>query len=264
MSNDLWKQDEFVGAAGLARWRSYIATWISAMASPRYLRVDRRPVFKILGPYNFLARQCGGNTTLALSLIAQLRAQAVNAAVGDPLIGGGWIGETQSLPPPEHRPEIYQGIAVDYTGTYNSPGRSPSLGRCAESGTVLPFSQLANHNDGTLWANHSRDAVPWVPNIDAGYDTRPAAGANLPGRCSFGDPTRPQWEAYLRKVKNKLQSPDARLGFPLRGGGVQPAVTIYAWNEFAEGGIVAPTQGEGWTKLLGIATVFGDSRADRE
>ena len=67
---------------------------------------------------------------------------------------------------------------------------------------------------------------------------------------------------YLRKVRAKLESPGARFGFPLSGGGVQPAVTIYAWNEFAEGCIVAPTQGEGWKKLLGIAAVFGAERAD--
>ena len=169
---------------------------------------------------------------------------------------------------------------MDYTGDYDSAGRSPSLGKCANSGTVLPFSQLADYNDGSLWSNHSKDAVPWVvrsqaiqkiydrtfcsdidclrfqPNIDAGYDTRPAA-PNISGRCSFGEPTQPEWEQYLRKVKAKLESPGARLGFPLSGGGVQPAVTIYAWNEFAEGGIVAPTQGEGWSKLLGIAAVFG-------
>ena len=43
----------------------------------------------------------------------------------------------------------------------------------------------------------------------------------------------------------------------MSGGGVQPAVTIYAWNEYAEGGIVAPTKGQGWAKLEGIATTFG-------
>ena len=83
------------------------------------------------------------------------------------------------------------------------------------------------------------------------------AGNNLSGRCSFGEPTQQQWVEYLRKVRAKLLSPGARLGFPLSGGGVQPAVTIYAWNEYAEGGIVAPTKGQGWAKLEGIATTYG-------
>jgi hypothetical protein len=32
---------------------------------------------------------------------------------------------------------------------------------------------------------------------------------------------------------------------------------IYAWNEFGEGGIVAPTRGEGMMKLQAIRLVFG-------
>ena len=50
MSNDLWKADELVGPDGLARWLSYSATWVGAMASPRYLKVDGRPVrhFRII------------------------------------------------------------------------------------------------------------------------------------------------------------------------------------------------------------------------
>ncbi len=34
------------------------------------------------------------------------------------------------------------------------------------------------------------------------------------------------------------------------------AFTIYAWNEYGEGGILAPTAGEGFTKLQMISTVF--------
>ena len=197
LSNDLWQANEFVGPAGLARWYSYVDTWVGAMANPRYMKVDGRPVFKILGPYNFLARQCGGNTTLALSLIAQLRLRALAAGVGNPLVGGGWIGETQVAPPSENGRVIYQGIQVDYTGTYNSAGRSPSLGDCVNSGNILPFRQMADYNDGALWGNHSDDAAPWLPNIDAGYDIRPAVGANVSGQCTFGVPTQLEWEAYL-------------------------------------------------------------------
>lgn len=47
-----------------------------------------------------------------------------------------------------------------------------------------------------------------------------------------------------------------QLGIPNRNGTVQPAFVIYAWNEFGEGGIVAPTQGDGLMKLEGIREVF--------
>jgi hypothetical protein len=34
-------------------------------------------------------------------------------------------------------------------------------------------------------------------------------------------------------------------------------VLVYAWNEFGEGGFVAPTHGEGFMKLECIREVFG-------
>jgi hypothetical protein len=50
------------------------------------------------------------------------------------------------------------------------------------------------------------------------------------------------------------------LGYPLPGGARQKAFTIYAWNEFGEGGFVAPTKGEGAMKLQAIEEVFGRPR----
>jgi hypothetical protein len=38
---------------------------------------------------------------------------------------------------------------------------------------------------------------------------------------------------------------------------VQKSFVIYAWNEFGEGGIMAPTVGEREMKLEGIQSVFG-------
>ncbi len=38
------------------------------------------------------------------------------------------------------------------------------------------------------------------------------------------------------------------------------AFTIYAWNEFGEGGILAPTTGEGFMKLQTISAVFNRTR----
>ena len=69
----------------------------------------------------------------------------------------------------------------------------------------------------------------------------------------------------MRQVKAVVEAPGANFGFPCSSGGdgdgdgdsVQPALTIYAWNELGEGGILVPTRGEGWMKLQSIARVFG-------
>jgi len=62
------------------------------------------------------------------------------------------------------------------------------------------------------------------------------------------------WTATLKQLKADLAK--GVYGFPLPDG-VQPAFTIYAWNEFGEGGILAPTRGDGYMKLEGIRAVFG-------
>ena len=63
----------------------------------------------------------------------------------------------------------------------------------------------------------------------------------------------------LRQVKAQCEDPANRFGFPdaSRPAGFQPAFNIYAWNEYGEGGIMAPTQGDGFMKLDTIAKVFG-------
>jgi hypothetical protein len=92
----------------------------------------------------------------------------------------------------------------------------------------------------------------------AGFDPRPWQEHSP----SFASPTSDEWEAALRQGKAAIESPGANFGFPssAAASGVQPALTIYAWNEFGEGGIVAPTVAEGWMKLQAIARVFGSQQ----
>ena len=72
----------------------------------------------------------------------------------------------------------------------------------------------------------------------------------------FAFPTEEEWTEALRDMRADLDR-IGTLGLPLPGGGRQKAFTIYAWNEFGEGGIVAPTRGDGYMKLESIGTVFG-------
>ena len=48
---------------------------------------------------------------------------------------------------------------------------------------------------------------------------------------------------------------------PLPSGALQPAFNIYAWNEFGEGGIMAPSNGWRYRRLEAIASVFGVDQA---
>jgi predicted amidohydrolase len=63
-------------------------------------------------------------------------------------------------------------------------------------------------------------------------------------------------KAWTAAMRQRLEN----LGFPLPDGLRQKALTIYAWNEFGEGGFLAPTRGEGYMKLGAIQEVFGRLR----
>jgi hypothetical protein len=74
-------------------------------------------------------------------------------------------------------------------------------------------------------------------------------------RPSFAFPTREEWTAALKKVKAALDK-YPKLGIPVKGGR-QKMLMIYAWNEFGEGGIMAPTKGEKYMQLEAVHEVFG-------
>lgn len=59
----------------------------------------------------------------------------------------------------------------------------------------------------------------------------------------------------------QCQNASNHFGFPDASSpsGFQPAFEIYAWNEFGEGGILAPTKGDGYMKVETLAKVLGRS-----
>ena len=169
---------------------------------------------------------------------------------------------------------VTDNVAYDWTGTYNSappvcPGQPDWVcarykdawapNATATGARVFPYAEMASYQ-ATARGNHTLDPVPYVASLIAGFDPRPWQ-EHAP---SFAAPTVAEWEAALRQAKSAVEAPGTNFGFPRGGrgpggggGGVQPALTIYAWNELGEGGILVPTRGEGWMKLQAIARAFG-------
>ena len=122
---------------------------------------------------------------------------------------------------------------------------------------------------GAGGATASRPGAP-APATSLGGFARPSATAAATGarspwreqRASFFFPTDTEWEAELTMVKAQLAPGGTpNLGFPLPSGALQPAFNIYAWNEFGEGGIMAPSHGWRYRRLEAIASVFGVDQA---
>lgn len=223
-------------------WDSACVEWLAAMRHRSYLRVGGRPVFKIHGLHHFF-QQNGGDARRVTQRIERMRRLAQSVGVPNPLIGAGVMATGV--------PDGEAVAAFDYLTTYMDV---PNLPQRAEP---YPYAQLLALAEEAWRTYATQSAKPYVPYLPAGWDPRPWADP----RPSFAFPTREQWKEALLKVKTALHKHD-RLGYP-KVGGRQKAVLIYAWNEYGEGGIVAPTRGEGYMKLEAIRQVFGENPLDK-
>lgn len=226
-------------------WDRCVATWVAAMKHPGYLRVDGRLVFKVHGVTQFL-RTHNNDLGLCRKRLDTLRGAAREAGLGEMIIGVGISGRTPPLgsrwPP--------AGL-FDFTCTYMTV---PDI---EGSETEYPYTALAKQAR-TARKNRVSDPIPWMPYLAAGWNPRPWTHPRAAPHYQrfFEFPTREEFTDELEAMKEAF-SKHSSLGLPRKDGTQQKAFTIYAWNEFGEGGILAPTKGRGYMMLECIRDVFG-------
>ena len=235
---------EAFSATNDEQWAACIRAWLPALRHPSALRVDGRLVFKVHDAYRFVMGN-GADAARCRARLDQLRGAVRAAGLGEMAIGGGVMSRTKIAP------DAVVAQAFDFTATYMS------LPEVAVREDEHPYDALAAEARAAR-ALHADDPIPWVPYLAAGWNPRPWTHPNADPnhRRFFAFPAREAWVAELKAVRDDLAK-GARLGLPRRDGSLQPAFTIYAWNEFGEGGFVAPTPGEGAMKLEAIRDVFG-------
>jgi hypothetical protein len=215
------------------------------MQHPSYLRVDGRLVFKVHGVTQFL-RANNNDLDLCRQHLDTLRDAVQNAGLGEVIIGVGISGQTPPLGAKWPPAELF-----DFTGTYmcvpEIEGRE----------TDYPYAVLSKQARTTL-RNRVSDPLPWMPYLAAGWNPRPWThpGAAPHYHRFFEFPTRADFENELNEMREALVKHPS-LGLPKKDGTRQKIFTIYAWNEFGEGGIVSPTKGRGTMMLESIRSVFG-------
>lgn len=228
-------------------WNAAVATWVEAMKHPSYLRVDGRLVFKVHGISQFLKTN-NNDYELCQKRLDTLRDAVRDASLGEMIIGVGVGAPTPPLglrwPPAE---------LFDFTATYMGVPKDVEAQE-----TDYPYATLAEKTR-TWRENRVSDPLPWMPYLAAGWNPRPWTYPTAPAHYQrfFEFPTRAEFTDELKAMKESLDKHPS-LGLPKKDGTQQKAFTIYAWNEFGEGGIVAPTQGNGTMMLECIENVFGD------
>jgi hypothetical protein len=219
-----------------ASWENTCRTWCAAMRHPSYLKVGGRPVFKVHGLHAFRLQNPDAPTQVG-HRIRTLRNIAQQAGLPNPLIGAG--ASPLGVPLPEAL------APFDFVTTYMEV---PRLEQQAE---LYPYEKLLDVAEKG-WKDYATHcSKPYIPYLPAGWDPRPWKDP----RPSFQLPNHRQWQAALNSVKLTLEQHET-LGLPTPQGR-QKLFLIYAWNEFAEGGIIAPTHGDGTMKLQTIKEVFG-------
>jgi hypothetical protein len=225
-------------------WAECIKVWVEAMKHPSYLRVDGRLVFRVHEVSTFLKAK-DENLDLCRQRLDAFRAAVRDAGLGDMIIGVGLSGHTKKVgikwPP---------AALFDFTGNYMCV---PEVEPRTEN---HPYATLAEQARQTM-RERIGEPLPWVPYLAAGWNPRPWTYPDAPPRYrSFFDfPTKAEFTAELRWMKESLER-HTTLGLPKKDGTAQKAFTIYAWNEFGEGGILAPTKGSGTMMLQAIQEVF--------
>jgi len=226
-----------------ADWDWAVKTWVEAMKHPSYLRVGGKPVFKVHSWHHYWFEN-GENMERCVARMAQLRQAARDAGLGEILIGTG-IGSYQTI----KRPEDPVAMLFDFTATYMEV--PPDLPPRDEN---YPYETLAEFMRGSRKV-HGEDAVPYLPYFGLNFNARPWGDP----RAKFEFPTKQELKQEFELMKADLENPDLNLGLPLENGKQQKVFTIYAWNEFGEGGFLAPSQGEKSMKLEVLQDVFRSS-----
>jgi len=218
-------------------WEECLRAWLPAFQHPSYLRVGGRLVFKVHSWHHFW-RENGENVDSCRTRLATLRQSVRAAGLGEMLVGCGVAAN-------ERIEAVHPALQFfEFTNTYMDLPNRPA------GDTDEPYEALARFIRESR-EQHVRDAVPYLPFLGAGFNARPWPDR----RVRFAFPIREEWTQELRSMRADLDR-IGTLGLPLPGGRRQKAFTIYAWNEFGEGGIVAPTRGEGYMKLEAITNVF--------
>ena len=227
-----------------AQFEAAVRHWIARyFDSPRYLRIDGRPLVMIMLPDRLEASAVGAGTT-APQWLARARAMAREAGHPDLFLVAGSAAQDAIA---KQRPADSGYDALSAYNYHGRPAAAPFDGGHRESHSYAELS--AAYADHWGWMLDG-GAHPYLPPVTAGGDRRPWGGSPDP-RHDNPTPTRQEFTEHLRAARALLRT------HPSKTHGI---ALLCCWNEFGEGSFVEPTRGIGEDRLAAISEVFGQGR----
>jgi hypothetical protein len=202
---------EIVGADN---WRQAAEFWLPYLKHPQHLTVDGKPLLIIFNP--------AGADKNCLAAVQEVARKAGLPGIAIAGCGGGALEAGYT-----HR------TSYNVRSAY-APGSGPAQRK---------YSELVAANRA-VWKGSRQQ--PFLPIITSGWDRRPWEGPTGLGSdpsCYYPDRTPEQFADFLRDTLKWMDAhPDQATA--------ERIALIYAWNEFGEGGYLAPTKGDPDGKYL--------------
>ncbi len=193
-------------------WRQAAKDWLQYFKDKQYVTVDGKPLVIIFNPEDASAEG-----------LAALQDEAKKAGLPGVAVAACRSGD----------PKPGFGLRTRYN-------RIPGY---ADGSQQHPYAELvAAHQE--VWSGSPQQ--PYIPTVTAGWDKRPWEGPEGLGQQPgwyYPDRTPDAFAKFLESAITWMdQHPDQTTKERL--------VLIYAWNEFGEGGYIAPTKGDPDGKYL--------------
>lgn len=213
-------------------WLAVCQIWAKFFCHPSYLTINGKTLFKIHG-WKFFQEQCGHDRTVIKKRLDVLRETAKEYTGRDLIILGGITYD-------DIDPKLCDALdLVDLYSVYMDLPSLPSKDTDYDYGDLLNFS--------LLFAKKCADfQIPFLPYFPVGWNPRPWCDP----RPNFSIPNKEQIADGVIQLC-RLIADHPLLGIPCDNT-YTDAFTMYAWNEFGEGGYLAPTLIEYNSKLEGL------------
>ena len=233
-------EDEFLGCIRYATERFF--------REPNHWMRDGRPFFSIYNAPAFLKDRGGAaGTRQALD-----KARAIARAAGFKGICFQAMG-----PNGLKGAEELAAAGFDVLGDYGlSQGLVPEARRACKDGSIFyDYGSTCPPAHRKRWNEIRRAPVPYIPGVSAGRDASPRCRLDEPfpwKKIAYpydGIATNNTPEAFGRILE---MAKETVLADPKKPG----AVLIYGWNEYTEGGYIAPTRLNGDGHLKAVSRVF--------